>query len=188
MVKESNGTISFKEIEIYYKGIDERVWFLFNDIEKVLNKPELYEKEKLVLINKKRYISCIDLQEMLQKSNTAIAKELYTRLGFNRPRYVKSNFDEIENIKASFIDFCPILNYEVDPYRIQLYFPSLQIAVECEKSKDEYFNKEYEKERREYISSKLECIILSFNPHFEGFLLGDVIRQLRLVTNIQSIN
>ena len=56
MVKESNGTISFKEIEIYYKGIDERVWFLFNDIEKVLNKPELYEKEKLVLINNKQYI------------------------------------------------------------------------------------------------------------------------------------
>lgn len=53
MVKELNGIISFKEIEIYYKGIDERVWFLFNDIEKVLNKLELYEKEKLVLINKK---------------------------------------------------------------------------------------------------------------------------------------
>lgn len=55
---------------------------------------------------------------MLEKSNIVIVKELYIRLGFNWFRYVKSNFDEIENIKVFFIDFCFILNYEVDFYRI----------------------------------------------------------------------
>ncbi|MDE5114706.1 MAG: hypothetical protein O4803_10755, partial [Trichodesmium sp. St15_bin1_1] len=70
---------------------------------------------------------------------SAIAKELYTRLGFSLPKYVESVSKEILNVHAAFIDFPSIINYEINPYIIQLYFPSLQIAVESDK--DLYFNK-----------------------------------------------
>ena len=174
------------KIGLLYIEIDGRVWFSFKDISDILKKPSLYRREDVIIIDDIQYMSSVELQRMLQKNSSAIAKELYTRLGFSLPKYVESVSKDILNVQAAFIDFPSIINYEINPYRIQLYFPSLQIAVESDK--DLYVNKGYSLERREAISSKTGCLFLCFNADFEGLLVGDVIRQLRMITNLHNIN
>jgi len=178
--------IDFKQNEIKYIRIDGRVWFSFKDISDILKKPSLYRTENVIIIDDVQYMSSVELQRMLNKNSSAIAKELYIRLGYNLPKYVENVSKDILNIQAAFIDFTSIVNYEINPYTIQLYFPSLQIAVESDEELS--VNKGYNLERRQKIFDKIGCLFLCFNPNFEGFLIGDVIRQLRMITNIHNLH
>lgn len=184
-MKELN-TIDFNQSTIDYVKIDERVWYSFKNISEILKKPNLYRTENVTIIDDIKYISSVDLQKMLEKDSSAIANELYMRLGLHLPKYVKSISKDILNIQAAFIDFDSVINYEINPYIIQLYFPGLNIAIESDTEAN--LNKEYELERKKVISNKIGCLFLCFDPCYENFLIGDVIRQLRLITDLHSLH
>ena len=76
--------------------------------------------------------------------------------------------------------FYPIVShreYYVGPYYIDLYFPPGNIAVECDEDRHKYqTGADYI--RQEFISEKLGCKFIRYNPHTKGFRILDVIKQI----------
>ena len=68
--------------------------------------------------------------------------------------------------------------FRIGDYRIDLYFPSLKIAVECDEHG--HFDRDKSKEiaRQEYIESQLNCRFLRFNPDAKKFCIYDIINEL----------
>ena len=51
----------------------------------------------------------------------------------------------------------PKTQYQIDGYRIDLYFPNDKLAIECDEFGHKYRNLEYERRRETYIKNKLDC-------------------------------
>ena len=68
--------------------------------------------------------------------------------------------------------------YTVDGYRIDLYFPSHKLAIEC----DEFGHKDrdigYEVTRQKYIETKLACTFIRYNPDAKDFDIFIVINSI----------
>ena len=68
--------------------------------------------------------------------------------------------------------------YTVDGYRIDLYFPIHQLAIEC----DEYGHKDrdigYEVTRQNHIETKLGCTFIRYNPDAKDFDIFDTINKI----------
>lgn len=71
--------------------------------------------------------------------------------------------------------------YRVRHFSIDLYFPDLKIAVEC----DEYGHRHYpvavEINRQRAIENALGCRFVRFNPDDQRFHIGDVINQIMML-------
>ena len=67
-----------------------------------------------------------------------------------------------------------LTQFSVDGYKIDLYFPRHQLAVEC----DEFGHKdrgiEYQVRRQKYIENKLGCQFIRFNPDARDFNIFEV--------------
>ena len=68
--------------------------------------------------------------------------------------------------------------YTVDGYRIDLYFPTHKLAIEC----DEFGHKDrdigYEVTRQKYIETKLACTFIRYNPDAKDFDIFIVINSI----------
>ena len=68
--------------------------------------------------------------------------------------------------------------YTVDGYRIDLYFPTHKLAIEC----DEFGHKDrdigYEVTRQKYIETKLGCTFIRYNPDAKDFDIFIVINSI----------
>jgi very-short-patch-repair endonuclease len=68
--------------------------------------------------------------------------------------------------------------FRIGDYRIDLYFPSLKIAVECDEHGHSDRDVSKEIARQEYIENQLNCRFLRFNPDAKNFCIYDVINEL----------
>ena len=68
--------------------------------------------------------------------------------------------------------------YTVDGYRIDLYFPTHKLAIEC----DEFGHKDrditYEVTRQNHIETKLGCTFIRYNPDAKDFDIFDVLNSI----------
>ena len=68
--------------------------------------------------------------------------------------------------------------YTVDGYRIDLYFPTQKLAIEC----DEFGHKDrdisYEVTRQNHIETKLGCTFIRYNPDAKDFDIFDVLNSI----------
>jgi hypothetical protein len=74
--------------------------------------------------------------------------------------------------------------YNIEPYRIDLYFPKYRLAVEC----DEYFHdnkKEEDIKRENYIKEKLDCKFLRFKQDKKNKYLPILLNDIN--KNIESV-
>ena len=73
--------------------------------------------------------------------------------------------------------------YPIGPYRIDLYFPTLKIAVECDEFNHRDRNTSLEFTRQQYIETQLNCRFVRFNPDSKEFciyrVIGDLARIMR---------
>lgn len=70
------------------------------------------------------------------------------------------------------------LQYSIGEYRIDLYFPDLLVAVECDENGHSDRTLEDEKEREKFIVNQLKCQFIRFNPDVHDFNIGTVIHKI----------
>lgn len=89
-------------------------------------------------------------------------------------------YDTIRVIQAAIHPIEGITQYRVPPYFVDLFVPSLRLAIEC----DEYghfgggYNSERERRRQEFIEESVGCRFLRYNPNEPAFNLGVVINAI----------
>lgn len=70
------------------------------------------------------------------------------------------------------------LQKNVGKYRIDLYFPDYNLAVECDEFGHTMRNKKYENERQKYIERKLGSTFIRYNPDKSNFDILYVISEI----------
>jgi very-short-patch-repair endonuclease len=74
-----------------------------------------------------------------------------------------------ENMKTQH----PVLDYRID-----LYFPDYNLAIECDENGHSDRSPAEERRRRRRITKKINCQWLRFNPDSTDFNIFDVINQI----------
>ena len=75
-----------------------------------------------------------------------------------------------------------ILQYQVDNYRIDLYIPKFNLAIEIDEREHKY-KKEYDSKRQKYIVEQIHCTFIRVN---EGESCGSVIARIIKEMNLLS--
>jgi very-short-patch-repair endonuclease len=92
----------------------------------------------------------------------------------------------IENQTIGFIEnsFKGIIEckrqYTMDKYRVDLYFPTYKLVVECDENNHKDRDPEKEKEREEYITS-LGNKLIRYNPNKDTFDLSNVLHDINSI-------
>ena len=81
-------------------------------------------------------------------------------------------------IKHSFNNIKTINQYKVLNYRLDLYFPELNLAIECDELGHLDRDNVYEKKREVEIIKTLNCTFIRFNPDEQDFNIGKVINKI----------
>ena len=80
--------------------------------------------------------------------------------------------------------FCDILDVnqqqKIDKYKVDLYFPEYNLAIECDENNHDDRDVVYEKTREDYILS-LGNTIIRFNPNDKKFDLSLVLREINKI-------
>ena len=103
----------------------------------------------------------------------------------NRPEVPLQAYTEVEihsKVQKGLAAFHSVLQYPVGRYRIDLYFPGQNVAVEC----DEYGHARYcarsELARQSAITNSLKCTWIRYDPYDPNFdifvLIGNITKQL----------
>ena len=92
-----------------------------------------------------------------------------------------------ENLKGAPIAWTPLrktLNihvlltqFNIDEYKIELYFPKHKLVVKCDEFDHKDRNIEYEVRRQNYTENKLGCQFIQFNPDGRGFNIFEVVNR-----------
>ena len=191
---DTNQIFRFQGKEIQIKIVNNEPWFLAADIAKALSNTDVSnmvksarvkENERNIFLNKTRggeqkhiFLSKLGLKKVLANSKKANAGQLSESLGLEMCIYTKVEASHIGNIRKAFKDVLSIDEYAVGKYNVDLYFPSLNLVIECDQNNHNDYNKQTEKEREDYIKDKLGCTFIRFNPDKPGFMIGDVIYKI----------
>ena len=130
------------------------------------------------------YLSKDGLVALLTKSRTLASyhasKVISDKLGLNL-KYVfnvSKQQQTMDIIRAAFQSIVCFPEYKVGPYRIDLYFLDLKVAVECNEYGHVDRDQQYEHEREQFIKNKLGCIFVRYNPDSPCFNVGNVIHEI----------
>ena len=100
---------------------------------------------------------------------------------------LRSEQNYIGIISSALRKFSPVYQFFINGYRIDLYFPKYLIAVEC----DEYGHRDRdsiaEQSRQDAITKALGCSFIRFNPHQNGFNIGEVINDILLLIDTKLV-
>ena len=71
--------------------------------------------------------------------------------------------------------------YYIDDYKIDLFFPDYNIAIECDENNHTDRDPLYEKQRQEEIITKTGCVFVRFNPDEKKFNIFKVIGEIHRI-------
>ena len=71
-----------------------------------------------------------------------------------------------------------ITQYYIKPYRVDLYYPDLNLVVECDEHGHLDRDLVYEQERQNFITLQLNCKWLRYNPHHPIFSVYAVVSDI----------
>lgn len=129
----------------------------------------------------KQMITVLETEGVLQlvsSSRLPNAIDIAQRMGL----YVlncKHEQESLRIIQAAFEDLCPIPQFQVCGYRIDLYLSMANIAIECDETGHLSAQYSCDSERENLIKSKLGCSFVRYNPSQAGFNVGKVILRIR---------
>jgi len=110
-----------------------------------------------------RYI--VDISDTVKSINIGMCVENQT-IGF-----IENSFKGIIECKRQYI---------IGNYRIDLYFPTYKLAIECDENNHDDRDAEKEKEREDYIVS-LGNKVIRYNPNVPTFDLSNVLREINYI-------
>ena len=181
------------------------VWFVARDVLNVLNIKDtttainqIDNDEKLtqflIISGQGRNVWTINesgLYRLVSKSHKPEAKKFRSNIRQifgdilkldwdNMYMFTSKEQDCLETIINSIKDlFAYELQYSVlNKYQIDLYFPSLGLAIECDKNGHKGYLREADEERQKEIETELGCKFIRFNPDLIDFNIGSVINQI----------
>jgi very-short-patch-repair endonuclease len=70
------------------------------------------------------------------------------------------------------------IQFKVNRYRLDLYIPDYNLAIECDEFNHSNRDSEYEKQREYIIKNELNCEFIRFNPDVKNFSTYDVIGEI----------
>ena len=126
------------------------------------------------------YINEEGMHELVLKSSMSNATDFAKQLGINihDHKYLSKERETLSCILKAFKGQEMKEQYTVDGYRIDLYFPSHKLAIEC----DEFGHKDrdigYEVTRQKHIETKLGCTFIRYNPDAKDFDIFSVINSI----------
>lgn len=96
---------------------------------------------------------------------------------FTHIKFLTPETDTIYSIQKSiYTDSIP--QFTVDKYRIDLYLPEYNIAIECDENNHNGRYMYYEKDRENYIKEKLKCSFIRYDPYAKDFDIFKVIEKI----------
>lgn len=93
-------------------------------------------------------------------------------------------YDTISFIRECFNKYESEIQYRILGYKIDLYFPKLMIAVECDEDDHENRDPDYEHDRQISITRELSCVWFRFNPKTK---MSDIISDMISLATQQII-
>ena len=202
--KDNEGNII--EIEIRGEKQEDKIFFKVKDIKNIFNlqsldtllldtrysyKKNLHYKNFYINVSsqngtkivKSLYITYIGLIKFLQSTRKNVPiifiNWLNDLLGikFTHIKFLTAETDTIYSIQKS-IFTASIPQFTVDKYRIDLYLPEYNIAIECDENNHNCRDIYYEKDRENYIKHKLKCSFVRYDPHAKDFDIFKVIEKI----------
>lgn len=139
---------------------------------------------------RQKYITKQQLQKLMQSTNRVIDKKWYELAGLKTNDVILTKEQEIIGfICECFKEITQInLQHKIGRYKIDLYFPEYNLAVECDEFGHDDRETDYEAKRSKYIKKELGCKFIRFNPDSNGFKISDVICSINkhIVFGLQS--
>lgn len=89
-------------------------------------------------------------------------------------------------ITKAFVQLQMKVQYQVGPYRIDLYIPKYKLAVECDENDHIAYLGQDETARQTFIESALGCTFIRFNPDAQDFNIGTVINRMLMQMRMQD--
>ena len=135
-----------------------------------------------------KYTNKDGLEELIVKSKKMptkindIAKAFDLKLNYFNPLYTTKILSKeqstLDNIIKAFKNEKHILQHKVGKYKIDLYFIDNKLAIECDEHGHNDRNPEYEQQRENFITNKLNCKFVRYNPDDLNFDIFNVINQI----------
>jgi len=122
------------------------------------------------------------LMHKLRKLSEHDREEICTRLQIPTSLYQSAYIPRAESDTLSCIQraipWSGIREFPIGDYRIDLWIPSIRMAVECDENNHKDYDKNQEKEREDFITHALQCSYIQYNPYAQDFNILDVICKL----------
>jgi very-short-patch-repair endonuclease len=119
------------------------------------------------------------VKKLICNSRSIHADDLATFLGIDiHTRITPVEISTITQILRVFKKEKYQLQYTVNNYRIDLYFPIRKIAIECDEHNHDGRDPEYEINRENTIKEALNCEFIRYNPNAPNFDILDIIHEI----------
>ena len=180
---------------IIRSDVEPRVLFCAQDIGKILNVKRIRtsiahftDAEKIKRLTKTTggeqqmlFLTYNGLLKILRRTRSSgvfdMAKEL--NIDMHSKIYSCIEADTLKCIVEAFKNETMIEQYKVDTYRIDLYFPHYNLAIECDEFHHNYsINKSSDAERQQYICDKINCTFIRYAPDDKNFNIFAVINDI----------
>lgn len=136
------------------------------------------------------YITQLQLQKLIQSTNKVVDDKWYELAGLKKNTIILTKEQEtIGFICDCLKDITQInLQHKIGKYKIDLYLPEYNLAIECDELSHQDRDGNYEVKREEYIKKELGCKFIRFNPDSEMFKISDIICSINkhIVFSLQS--
>ena len=138
------------------------------------------KEDEAVYLTKNGIISLLTKSKMVNAPH--IARLFSESFGLNlNVLQVSKEQHTIGSIRTAFSHLESECQFAIGSYRIDLYFPVIKIAVECDERDHRDRDPIAEKEREEYIKHQLNCRFIRFNPDCKNFDIFDVINKIMML-------
>jgi len=126
------------------------------------------------------------LAVIISKSRSLKVKDVADAFGFDANKYIIPTKEQrtLVIISKAFKHLRQEFQFPIGKYKIDLYFPDVNIAIECDEFGHRGYDKQLEEKRENFIKQKLGCKIIRYNPDKKDFNVGDVINEIMF--NIQN--
>ena len=197
-------TFQNSSFKVHQVSLDGTPWLRGNDVAKVLgySRPRsaihvhVYDGDKRQLCEvcssaqaagaqpndvKSIYINEAGVRQLVIKSQKPQASELAKQLGIKEEtRYLRKEIEIVTFIQEMLTQVMIPFEFQksVANYRIDLYLPTLKLAIEIDENNHADRDPSYEQARQECIEEVLGCKFLRINPDAPDFKLSSCIGRI----------
>jgi very-short-patch-repair endonuclease len=183
-----------------YEENDEK-FYCASDIGKILMVKNIHENISTLSSKNKRSIKTMTpggkqsvtfltndgLIIYISKSRNIRAQKIAEHFGINviNQHIVSIESSTCNQIMTAFKSEKMTTQFQVDKYRIDLYFNDYKLAIECDEN-HHIKQTEDDKNRELYIKEKLQCVFIRYNPQNKDFNIFEIINNI--YTHIKNYN